>query len=216
MLIPSAANRRAVAMSLAFMALVWAQPAQAQVKLQYKFTEGKYYKNKMTAKTHQNLTLMGMDLETKQNESIITSRTVGNRRGDSGVPVVEKVESLRSELSAPGGVTVTFDSSDPGAKIDERVEFLGEVFKLASQSSYTVVLDESNKLKAIEGAEKLREKAEKLSPPAQEILKSQFEADKLKRDFEQELRRLPDVLVRPGDTWDRTEILDIGSGQTLT
>jgi hypothetical protein len=203
--------------SLACVALSWAQPAQAQVKLQYKFPEGKTFKTKTTAKTHQILTLMGQDLETTENESVVTSRTVGKRRDDSTVPVEEKIESLHIELSAPGGTNVTYDSSDPNAKIgNPQLEFLGEVFKLAGESRYTVVLDPENKIKAIEGTEKLKEKAEKLSPPAQDIIKSQFESDKLKRDFEQELHHLPDILARPGDSWDRTEIADIGSGQTLT
>jgi hypothetical protein len=203
--------------SLACLALVWSQPAHAQVKLQHKFPEGKTFKSKTTAKTHQILTLMGQDLETTENESVTTSRTVGKRRDDSSVPVEEKVESLHVELTAPGGINLTYDSSNPDAKIENpAIEFLGEVFKLAGETRYTVVLDEENKIKAIEGTEKLREKAEKLSPQAQELIRSHFESDKLKRDFEQELRHLPDVLTRPGDTWDRTEIADIGSGQTLT
>jgi len=202
---------------LACLALFWTQTAQAQVKLQHKFPEGKTFKNKTTSKTHQVLTLMGQEIETRQNATVITSRTVGKRRGDSTVPVEEKVESLRIELSIPGGINVTYDSSDPNTKIDNPdVAFLGEVFKLASESVYTVVLDDKNKVKAIEGAEKLLEKADKLSPPARDIIRSRLESDKLKMEFEQEHRRLPDVLARPGESWDRTEVVDVGSGQTLT
>ncbi|MFI5461116.1 MAG: DUF6263 family protein [Isosphaerales bacterium] len=202
---------------LACLALFWSQTAQAQVKLQHKFPEGKTFKNKTTSKTHQILTLMGQEIETRQNATVITSRTVGKRRGDSTVPVEEKVESLRIELSIPGGINVTYDSSEPNAKIDNPdVAFLGEVFKLAGESIYTVVLDDQNKVKAIEGAEKLLEKADKLSPPARDAIRSRLESDKLRTEFEQQLRRLPDVLARPGESWDRTEVVDIGSGQTLT
>ena len=80
----------------------------------------------------------------------------------------------------------------------------------------TVVLDEQNKVKAIEGAEKLQEKAEKLSPKARDAIQGRMQSDKLKTRFEQEMRILPDVLARPGESWERTEVLDIGSGQTFT
>jgi len=203
--------------SLACLALFWSQTAQAQVNLQHKFPEGKTFKNKTTSKTRQVLTLMGQEFENQNDETVITSRTVGKRRGDSTVPVEEKVESLRVELSIPGGIHVTYDSSDPSAKIDNpAVAFLGEVFKLASESVYTVVLDDKNKVRAIEGAEKLQEKAGKLDPMARDLVHGLFDSDKLKREFEQELRRLPDVLARPGESWERTEIVEIGSGQTLT
>ena len=33
--------------------------------------------------------------------------------------------------------------------------------------------------------------------------------------FEQELGNVPDIVARPGESWERTEISDIGSGQTL-
>jgi hypothetical protein len=212
-----AAKRSLVGIGVVCLVLLCSRTALAQAKLQYKFPEGKAFKTKTTAKTHQILTLMGQDFENKQTESVTTSRTVGRRRDDSSVPVEEKIESLHIELSLPGGIDVTYDSSDPNSKIgNPAVEFLGEVFKLASETSYTVVLDDQNKIKAIEGTEKLKEKADKLSPQARDLIRSQFESDRLRREFEQELRHLPDVLARPGDSWDRTEIADIGSGQTLT
>ena len=41
------------------------------------------------------------------------------------------MESLRAELSFPGGMKVNFDTADPNAKIDAPgLAFLGEIFKL--------------------------------------------------------------------------------------
>ena len=78
------------------------------------------------------------------------------------------------------------------------------------------MLDDHNKVKAIEGTEKLQEKAEKLDPPASDLLSKQFDSEKLKKSFEQESQILPDVLARPGETWERTQIVEIGGGQTLS
>src|SRR5437764_303894 len=45
-------------------------PAQAQVKLAYKYPEGSSARYKTTSKTHQILTIAGMDVETEANETI--------------------------------------------------------------------------------------------------------------------------------------------------
>jgi uncharacterized protein DUF6263 len=203
--------------SLSCLAVFWAQTAQAQVKLEYKFPEGKALKYKTTTKTSQVLTLGGQEIETQSNQTVTVSTKVGKKRDDSTIPVEQKIESLHVELSLPGGINVNYDTSDPNAKIDnEQLAFLQEVFKLTAEIGYTVVLDNQNKVKAIEGAEKLLEKAEKLSPPARNAIRSHVESDTLKKAFEQELRHLPDILARPGESWERTEVLDVGSGQTLT
>src|SRR5262249_47256623 len=85
-----------------------------------------------------------------------------------------------------------------------------------SQMAYTVVLDNQNKVKSIEGTEPLIEKADKLDPKGRDALRSRLEADKLKSRFEQAHRNLPDVLARTGEPWERTEVMDVGGGQTLT
>ena len=203
--------------SLLCLALCLAPTAQAQVKLEHKFPEGRSLKFKTTATTSQVLTIAGQEIETKSSQTVIASSKVGKKRDDSSLPVEQKVESLKIELSLPMGLSVNYDSSDPNAKIDNpQLAFLEEVFKLSAESAYTVVLDNQNKVKAIEGSEKLLEKADKLSDQAKSAVRSRLQADALKKAFEQELRHLPDVLARPGESWERTEVLDIGSGQTLT
>ena len=202
---------------LVCLALCWAPAAQAQVKLEHKFPEGRSLKYKTTSTTSQVLTIAGQEIETKSSQTVIASSTVGKKRDDSSLPVEQKVESLKIDLSLPMGLSVNYDSTDPNFKIDNpMLEFLGEVFKLSAESSYTVVLDNQNKVKAIEGSEKLLEKADKLSDQAKSAVRSRLGADALKKAFEQEMRHLPDVLARPGESWERTEVLDVGSGQTLT
>jgi len=205
------------AVGVACLALCWSGTAQAQVKLEHKFPEGKKRTYKTTSKTHQVLTLMGMEIESEEDRTLVSSLTTGKRRGDSNLPVERKVESLRAQLSLPGGNNLTYDSSDANAKIDNpNLAFLNDLFKLASEVVYTVVLDAQNKVKAIEGTEKLQERVDKLDPMVRDLVRSQFDSEKLKRSFEQELHVLPDVLARSGEPWERTEVLEIGGGQTLT
>jgi len=202
-------------MGVSCLVLLWPQSAQAQVKLEYKYPEGTKLTYRSTSKTQQTLTLMGMGLETKQDATVVKSRTVGKKRPDSTLPIEDKVEGMRVEMSFPGG-SLTYDSSDPNVKIDNpALAFLGDVFKLTSQAAYTIVLDEHNKVKAIEGTEKLFEKADKLDAMAKDAIRSSLDPEKLKAKFVQDQASLPEVLARSGEPWERTEILQEG-GQTFT
>jgi hypothetical protein len=205
-------------LGVACLAVLCAQTAQAQVKLEYKFPEGKKLTYKTTSRARQVLTFMN----NQEKESIlrgtkIWTRSVGKRRGDSTLPIEEKVEFLRDEYTFPGGIKLTLDSSDPKIKIDNReLIFLGDVFKLESSMAYGIVLDKETKVKAIEGTEKLKEMAGKLDDPiASEEFQSEIGNDRLKTKFEQSIHNFPDVLVRTGEPWERTEILDI-NGKTFT
>ena len=95
----------------ACLALLCSHAAFAQVKLEYKFPEGKKHAYKSTVKVKQVLTLQGMEIETEQDQVSVSARTIGKRRADSNIPIEEKVESLRIELSLPGGTNIVFDST---------------------------------------------------------------------------------------------------------
>ena len=148
---------------------------------------------------------------------MVSSRTFGKKRDDATQPISEKVEAFATEMSLPGGINIAYDSKDPNAKIDHpALSFLDDVYKLVSQLDYTVVLDAQNKVKAVEGTEKILEKTEKLNETAKAALRSALDSQHLKEDFEQSHGNLPDVLARPGEPWERTEKLALGGGQTLT
>ena len=135
---------------------------------------------------------MGMEIESSEERSVVTSLSIGKRRSDSTLPLERKVESLRADLSLPGGIKVTFDTADPDAKIDAQgLAFLADMFKLVGQVVYTVVLDDHNKVKAIEGTEKLQEKAEKLDPQVAVMVSKQFEATSSREASSKSLRSCP-------------------------
>jgi hypothetical protein len=206
-----------VAAGLVCSALFWPQPVRAQVKLEYKFPEGQKLTYKTTSRTRQVLSFNGMAVEAAQRETKVWSRSVGKRNKDSALPIEEKVDALHVEYTLPNEQKLTLDSGSPQFKIENpELAFLGDVVKLESQIAYTVLLDGQKKVKAIEGTEKLRERAQKLaSPAAREELCSELGADRFKRKFEQLLRRLPDVPARTGEPWERTELLEI-NGKTFT
>jgi Family of unknown function (DUF6263) len=202
------------AVGVGLLAMAVAPSARAQVKLEYKFPEGKTRTYKTTMKMNQTMTLMGMEIPTEIEETVVGSQVFGKRAGDATLPVRHKIDSMRNEFSMPGGIQITYDSKDPDFKIDnEQLKFLEDVFKLAGSIDYTVVVDAKNQVKSVEGTEKLLERAEKLNEMVRGSMRSALSAEKLKAKFEQSHGNLPDVLARPGEPWERTETLDTGSGQ---
>jgi hypothetical protein len=205
-------------LGLVCLTLVYSQHAQAQVKLEFKFPEGKRLTYKTTSRVRQLLTFMNnMEKESVLRETKVWTRSVGKRRADSTVPIEEKVEFLRDEYTLPGGTKLTLDSSDPNLKIDDpELKFVGDVFKLQSALAYTVVLDGQAKVKAVEGTEQLKEKAQKLnSPLASEEFQNEIGVERLKVKFEQAMHSFPDVPARIGEPWERAELLEI-NGKTFS
>ena len=202
--------------AVACLILSGTQSARAQVRFEHKFPEGKTLTYRTSSNAFQSLTLGGMEIQSRERKTIVVTQAIGKRHGDASLPVEVRVRSLRAEMGFHGGTRLTFDSTQPDPKIDDS-DFapLIELCKLESAVAYTVVLDGRNQVKAIEGTEPLREQAARLDAIAREQIRSRIEPDRLKAQFEQEHRILPENPVKPGESWERTETLDFG-GQALS
>jgi hypothetical protein len=204
------------AIAVACLLLTGSRTARAQVRLEYKFPEGRKLTYKTSSNSFQTLTLMGMEIQSGERKTVVWTQTVGPRRSDASLPVAVKVQSLRTALRLQGGIDLTYDSTGPVPKIDDPdLASFADLARLESEVAYTVVLNESKGVKAIEGTEKLLEKAGKLDAIVREQIRDRIEPDRLKARIEQEHRNLPDAPARPGESWERTEVEDYG-GQALT
>jgi len=202
--------------AVACLTLLGAQTAEAQVKLQYKFPEGKTLRYRTNWTAFQTVTVGGQELQSSERKTTLWTQSIGKRRGDAPLPVAFKVESLRVDLRIQGGIDLKFDSKQPDAKVDDPdLALVLDPYKVESAVAYTVVLDKQDQVKAIEGTEKLREKAGQLDPITRELVRGRIEADRLETQFEQEHRNLPDTPAKPGEWWERTEVIDTG-GQALS
>ena len=157
-----------------------------------------------------------MEMPSNRERTVVRSESIGKRRSDSSLPVAVKVESLRERQRLPGGLDVSYDSKDKAAKVaNPDLDFFNGLFQVDGQVAYTVILDGKNKVKAIEGADALRKRVDRLDPRAGELLRSRLAAETLKQEFEQSLAVLPDGPVKPGEPWERTEVVDGGAGLEL-
>ena len=86
-----------------------------------------------------------------------------------------------------------------------------------ARSTYTVVLDDAQQGQGDRRDRKAPGKGRQAQPAGagcRSAATSRLTSSRC--DFEQELGNVPDILARPGESWERTEVVDIGSGQTLT
>jgi hypothetical protein len=210
-----AAPRAVVA--LASVILVFSSTAHAQVTLKYKFPEGQKQNYELTETVSQVLKLAGQAFPTEQKQIVSLSWTFGKKQGESTQPIAQKIESLEMELSAPGGIKISYDSDDPNAKIARpEMSFLGDVYKIVSHLDYTVMLGADNKVETVEGTDKILQKAEKLDEKAKQAIRDAVDSERIKRDFEEHYGSFPDRSVRPGESWERTDKHPLGNAQTLT
>jgi uncharacterized protein DUF6263 len=197
----------------AILALGLATSAWAQATLQFKHPEGTSTQVR-TVKATQTLTIAGMDVKTEAESRATASVTVGKRMADGTLRIQEKTEGILFRLTAPGGFMAEYDSTKPENKSDiPQIQAIFDGFNALKGSTYTIVLDKDNKVTAVEGLQKI---IETLPPAAAEAFKQEYDQEKIKRETQQSLNVLPDKPVKPGDRWQRTEVMRIGDGQKFT
>jgi hypothetical protein len=189
-------------------------PGVEKVKLQFKHKEESSISVKSTSKMHQILNLAGQDLETRASNTVTLTSIVGKRGNDGRLPIQQRIDAMAVQLSLPMGINVDFDSSNPNAQSDNpRLQSIIDTYKARVGFSQTIILGKDNQVIAVEGAEKILERA---TPGAADILRPEIKPDRLKKAAEQSYSILPTELVGPGDTWMRTLTTRIGGGQNLT
>jgi Family of unknown function (DUF6263) len=209
---------RMVALTSAFVLAGLAPDAMAQVKLEHKFIEGSKTKSLVTTKSHQILTINGADQETNSEQFVTTTSTVGNRKSDGTLSIEQKIDSIRLQLSLPMNKVFSYDSASPPAKIDDDpvASMLINVCEVLVGSTYSISLDKQNHFVSVEGFQQVLDKANAQGPSVVDLIKERLDVDRIKKAFEDEQLDLPPILVREGDTWERTQETFIGGGQTLT
>ena len=83
-------------------------------------------------------------------------------------------------------------------------------------SSYTIVFKDGQ-VTAVEGTEQAIPKADTLDPAVADRAQKAIRRSEASESRPAGIQHMfPDVLLRKGEPWDRTETMDLGAGQTLT
>ena len=183
--------------------------AFAQVSLKPHLNENTKVRTTIEVSTKQTLTLAGMPLETGVEQFIVTNGQIGEKQADGKVQMLGKMETFQIDMKLPGGIEVNFDSGNPKteAAIPQLTPIL-QMFDAMSSSTYVTTFSAPGKIDSIVL------KGDKFDALA-DAMKQELSPERLKLEAAQALARIPTDPVVKGDTWQRTETSNLGSGQTF-
>lgn len=158
----------------------------------------------------QTLTLGGMNIETAVENHAATVSTVGEPTSDGKTTMQTKFEYFIVSIDTPIG-KFAFDSGNKSEenKVQGPLAPLNDLFRATSAAEWVSTLNSKPEVEAIEF----------VGEPFANIdqnLGNEVSPKRFMDEYNNQLRRYPDGPVAVGDKWERTEVSQIGSGQTLT
>lgn len=197
---------------VALLALAPVGPVSAQVKLEAALPDG-VRTIKTVTHSRQVLTIAGMELPTEADSTSTTRQTVEPRAADGTRRVRHKGEAMTLRIAAPGGMNLNFDSSKPEEKAEVAAfQPLVDAYRALAKAEVVYVVDKAGKLASVEEPRHL---LTTLPQSTADQIRDELDPAELKKSWEREAARLPDLPVNKGDRWKRSEVLPIGSGQSM-
>ncbi len=194
----------------ALLAVAVYSPVSGQVTLQRKHAEGGSLSYETTFLLNELMTIFGTEFKSKFDSGEIRTVSTGKTNVDGTTPITTRIDATRLSVTIPGGGQLLFDSSINVAKTeDPRLEPYLDVLRAAVGASYTLLIDQHEQVIAVEGVQEILTRA---PAKAAELLKSQFATERLQREYRESVETLPSGAVQPGDTWERTVTIDLGTG----
>ncbi len=196
----------------ALLLFVVAAPAFGQVELKHKYQEGSNFTTEVISNVKQTLSLAGMDVETKAETIVTTKSSVGKKNENGLVPVKAKVETMQVTMDVQGN-EYTFDSANPDDKGTSPLEMLRDVHKAIIGAETTLLIDKEGRVSEVQRPDIGLDSANEV---VKQLASSQLKPEYLKQQANQAIEQLPSQAVKMGDTWQRTESVDLGGSQIMT
>lgn len=186
-------------------------PASAQVTFKKLVPQNTKIVLNVDTLTEQTLTLAGQAIESKSEQNAVQSKKFSPAEGGN-TAIAHKVDSVQMRLKA-SGMDFSFDSVNPDKGTDSEIgKQIAKSVQATLKGEWTAVVDRTGKVIAIQGVEKLTEGLDEASAA---LIKSQLNPDALKDRLNGEADRIPTTPLKVGDTWEQSQNLPIGGGQTL-
>ncbi|MFM8583405.1 MAG: DUF6263 family protein [Planctomycetaceae bacterium] len=191
--------------------LAGAGPAFGQAKLEWKLAPKSTWGSEIEVETRQTLKIAGMNIESESRSKQTQRSTVGERDGLNRLKVTQKPEQLQVTMKQQGQ-QFDFDSRSPDEKGSSALEVMRPLYKALLAQEVVLVYDKDNQPVDVEYDQQF---LNSLEPNVQLQVRSQFDAANQKRALKQRSERFPALEVAKGESWERTEMTDLGAGQTL-
>ncbi len=185
--------------------------AEAQVSLVYNppTKQGTVIRTEAEIENQQTLTIAGMPLETEANNFATAVTTIGPSTATGGYTATGEYEVLQADLSLPGGLKVAFNSNNLGeGPANPQAAMIVDMLRAMAPAKWKLELGSDHKVL----------KAEYIGGPitgVSDVFKSDLDPERLKERGNNEVARYATEPMQPGETWKRTENLDLGSGQSF-
>lgn len=202
-----------IACTVAFLATILASlPADGQVTLARKVLEGRTSTLETNSKTEQKLTIAGMENDTNSEAHVTAKITTGQRDAGGNLKVEEKITAMQIQIKAQGSEYL-FDSANPDKSGTSGLEVLRKVHQVQARRKTTRTLDKENKVVAIDYDENA---LDGLDDNLKNLVKEQFDVEKIKKTENDETARIPATPIAKGDSWEHTSRANLGAGQVLS
>lgn len=193
--------------------LLLSADVSAQVRLTWKFPDGRKSTSVTDVTTNQTLSIAGMDIVTASSQKLTVSSVNGTRAADGKLTEQQSIDALQADIDI-NGTKLSFDSSDPDAPPPgTAIDAVIDVFKALAKSKWTVVRDKDNRAVDVVG----RDAALASLPEAvRKATERQMDPVYLAQQTNDGMAVLPKESVRRGDTWNVQTEVRLEAGQTLT
>jgi hypothetical protein len=185
--------------------------AFGQAKLEWKLTPNSTWVNEIEVETRQTLKIAGMNVDSESRSKQTQRSTVGERDGLNRLKVKQKLEQMQVTMKQQG-LQFDFDSRSPDEKGSSQLEVLRPLYKSLLALESDLVYDKDNQPVDVEFDQQF---LNSLDANVQAQIRSQIDPANQKRGLKQLSERFPPTAVAKGDTWERTEMTDLGGAQTM-
>jgi len=191
--------------------------AAQEVVLSFNPAKGATYTYNYEIKQIIDQQVMGMDLQTLQNISMVYTMTVLNKNKEN-VRVGFEYKDISYELVNPA-LVIRYDSSNPTENPTQTEEMLAKIYDCLIGRSFEAVITLDGTVESLTGMDEIIDDillsmnlGEGQTGGVEEMLRKQMSDEALKKEFEQSLKIYPQGKVKTGDRWtlDHTvEVADI-------
>lgn len=187
---------------------------RADVDLSTDHSRSDEYTTERQVKVTQELVLGGMPVDTSVESNDRHQITRGEKDAEGNFLFVLAQKSSRTHIDFPGGMTIDIDTAADTAETNSPIlQFIVDAAKATGKLKVTFAISPEGKvLRATADVPGLKT----LSPESLAMVESQLSEESLRRDMQQEFDLLPGRVVKVGEFWNTTHVLNAGQGQLLT
>lgn len=173
-----------------------------------KFEKGKSFYQETTTQVTQIIKVQGQDLTQNQNSTFWFKWTPTKFENDKWT-LEQEVEGLRMTIDISGNV-ITYDSTKPDGGASAGNPGLMEFFKKLVGAKFTVTLDKNFRVESVSGRDEFIKTLGAGSQQMDTLLKSILTDEALKEMCDPTFRMVPDSPKKPGETWKRESVTNLG------